>query len=179
MNYSIAETHLEEAEFERIKEERKAIDFPNMAEGYDHIFKVVDDKIIEVKEPIDDSIVSQAKKELERESLREKAIYEQDKKRKDLIDELEHGRKFWHYCEVCGKKELLTAEESFESGWDYPPHMGSWGVISMRTCGDCQMTDTLYWRLIKGEIEEFTEKDIETMRRIENEPFSLVGEGEE
>ena len=41
------------------------------------------------------------------------------------------------------------------------------------------MTDTLYWRLIKGEIEEFTEKDIETMRRIENEPFSLVGEGEE
>lgn len=28
--------------------------------------------------------------------------------------------KLIHICEVCGKKEILTPEEAFEQGWDYP-----------------------------------------------------------
>ena len=31
--------------------------------------------------------------------------------------------KLRHICEVCGKEEILTPEEAFEKGWDYPPMM--------------------------------------------------------
>lgn len=33
-------------------------------------------------------------------------------------------RKLIHICEVCGKTEILTPEEAFNDGWDYPPRMG-------------------------------------------------------
>lgn len=56
-------------------------------------------------------------------------------------------RPFWHYCEVCGKKEFITDEEAFNSGWDYPPKMVFFGVLGPRTCGDCLMKDTLFWKI--------------------------------
>ena len=34
-------------------------------------------------------------------------------------------KKLIHICEVCGKTEILTPEEAFNEGWDYPPRMGS------------------------------------------------------
>ena len=34
-----------------------------------------------------------------------------------------------HVCEVCGTEETLTEEEAFEKGWDYPPRMGTFGVV--------------------------------------------------
>lgn len=52
---------------------------------------------------------------------------------------------FVHWCEVCGKEELLTTEEAYRAGWDYPPKMGAWGVISPRTCPACPMNRTLWW----------------------------------
>ena len=30
-------------------------------------------------------------------------------------------KKLIHICEVCGKTEILTPEEAFNEGWDYPP----------------------------------------------------------
>ena len=33
-------------------------------------------------------------------------------------------RKLIHICEVCGKTEIMTPEEAFNYGWDYPPRMG-------------------------------------------------------
>lgn len=52
---------------------------------------------------------------------------------------------FEHWCEVCGKTEQLTSEEAYRKGWDFPPRMGQWGVISPRTCGTCPMNATVWW----------------------------------
>ena len=41
-------------------------------------------------------------------------------------------RPFWHYCEVCGKKEYITAEQAYMSGWDYPPHIGMFGALGVQ-----------------------------------------------
>ena len=83
--------------------------------------------------------------------------------------------KFLHVCEVCGKSEILSPQEAFDAGWDYPPRMGSFGVLSPRTCGNCAMTDTLYWKLTTGEKsgEDLTENQLETIHRIMGEPESL------
>jgi hypothetical protein len=76
--------------------------------------------------------------------------------------------KFNHICEVCGKDELLTPEESFNAGWDYPPNMGAWRIISPRTCGDCLIDGTLWWALaVEGKLqEELTEAQQATLERI-------------
>ncbi len=29
--------------------------------------------------------------------------------------------KLLYVCESCGKTEVMTPEEAFEAGWDYPP----------------------------------------------------------
>lgn len=83
--------------------------------------------------------------------------------------------RFWHVCEVCGKTELLTPEEAFEQGWDYPPRMGTFGVLSPRTCGSCAMVDTLYWKLVTGGLstQNLDERQRETLLRIQGEPESL------
>lgn len=70
-------------------------------------------------------------------------------------------------CEVCGKKEELTETEAFNAGWDYPPFVGEWGVISPRTCGNCGIHYTAWWALMED--EELTEKQLETIRRIQHE----------
>ena len=41
----------------------------------------------------------------------------------------------------------MTPQEAFDQGWDYPPRMGIYGVISPRTCGKCSITDTVWWKL--------------------------------
>ena len=33
-----------------------------------------------------------------------------------------------YICEVCGKVEILTTDEAFEKGWDYPPFIGEFGL---------------------------------------------------
>lgn len=58
-----------------------------------------------------------------------------------------------HWCEVCGATERLTAEAAFHAGWDFPPRMGAWGVISPRTCGDCPITGTLWWAIQQGDLD--------------------------
>lgn len=81
-----------------------------------------------------------------------------------------------HICEVCDKEEILTPEEAFDAGWDYPPKMGSFGVISGRYCGDCLIKDTLWWTLAidKKTIDELTPRQKETMNRILTEPESIL-----
>lgn len=56
-------------------------------------------------------------------------------------------------CEVCETTELLTPEEAYQAGWDYPPKMGEWGVISPRTCGGCGIDRTLWWALQNNELD--------------------------
>ena len=71
---------------------------------------------------------------------------------------------FEHICEVCDKIETLTAREAHDAGWDYPPFIGMWGVVSQRTCGNCSMIHSAWWALQTG--AELTEKHKQTIRRI-------------
>ena len=84
--------------------------------------------------------------------------------------------KLRHVCEVCGKEEVLTPEEAFEKGWDYPPKMGMFGVLSPRTCGDCAMVDTIWWKLMYQNVkpEDLSDKDKLTLSRILSEPASIL-----
>ena len=83
-----------------------------------------------------------------------------------------------HICENCGKEEILTSEEGFENGWDYPPIMGSFKIVSPRTCGDCNITTTLWWELThnKTPVDELSERHKQTLMRILNEPESIMPE---
>lgn len=68
-------------------------------------------------------------------------------------------------------------DEAFEAGWDYPPRMGCFGVVSPRTCADCSIDRTLYWALLTGKIknpEDLSKKQKETLNRTQNEPQSII-----
>jgi hypothetical protein len=94
--------------------------------------------------------------------------------------------KLRHICEVCGKEEILTPEEAFDAGWDYPPKMGKFGVLSPRTCDECLVMNTLWWKItctklnLNGSVElnldEFSEDEKKTLIRILNEPESILVE---
>ena len=85
--------------------------------------------------------------------------------------------KYVHICEVCGKREVLTSQEAFDRGWDYPPIMGAFGIVSPRTCGECVISDTLWFTLQSGKIRDLSELDEHqktVLERILNEPESIV-----
>ena len=123
--------------------------------------------------------VQKAKEQLAREAERIQAEDEAVRKRKELIESMK-VRPFWHYCEVCGRKEFITAKDAFDTGWDYPPQMGYFGLLSPRTCGNCTIKDTLYMKInspgrFPVVIEsELTPAELITWRRIKSEPESLL-----
>ena len=81
---------------------------------------------------------------------------------------------FLHICEVCGKTQELTAEAAFNAGWDYPPKMGAFAVVSTRICDDCPMTKTLWWRLTQNPgTYKATPEDLILVERIAGEPETL------
>ena len=91
-------------------------------------------------------------------------------------------RAFWHICEGCGKRELLTSKEAFETGWDYPgadslykdgKHFG-FRMLAPRTCGECSIMTSIFWKMMSG--EDFTNADQEVLERIKKEPMCLFGE---
>ena len=84
--------------------------------------------------------------------------------------------KLVHICESCGKTETLTPEEAFEQGWDYPPNMGVFGILSPRTCGDCGIDKTLWWRITvdKKKPTDFTEDELNFVERVLGEPVSIT-----
>ena len=85
-----------------------------------------------------------------------------------------------HICEVCGRKEILTPQEAFDQGWDYPPMMGRFGVLSPRTCPKCSMMDTVWAAItmLGKKAEDLTEEQQQVIMRVVSEPDSiLVHEG--
>lgn len=81
-----------------------------------------------------------------------------------------------HVCEVCDRTETLTPSEAFDNGWDYPPRMGAFGVVSPRTCGDCPVTGTVWAALMlegKGQ-GDLTEKQMKVIARIIGEPETIL-----
>ena len=85
-------------------------------------------------------------------------------------------RQWRHICEVCGVEEILTPSDAFDLGWDYPPRMGKFGVVSPRCCPRCPNVRTVWWALV---IDGYTEDMLtavqqETVRRIVGEPDSVA-----
>lgn len=163
--------------YERAKRELSEIfEFPNPAEGFSKIYAVSDDGITERMDEPDRARVERARQELADEARKRQEEREKKERREKLIQEMEHIR-FWHCCEVCGKKELLTADEAFDQGWDYPPRMGQFGnFLTARTCGSCGIADTLCFKLMSGEktFSDLEDREKETLERIRNEPESLL-----
>jgi len=177
------ETNIKSRDFGRslqaLKEEAQEIEFPNPAEGIDMIYEVVDGEIKLRMDPPRPEILVSARKELEAEAERIQKEDAERNRRRALLESM-NERPFWHYCEVCGKKEFLTAQQAFESGWDYPPHIGHFGLLGPRTCGGCQLIDTLFWKTnTSGKLPivcegELTPEELVTWRRIKGEPESLL-----
>lgn len=173
----------DEKDFDRLWQEMNEIEMPNIAEGYDKIYIVCDEKVEELITEIDPDLIDRAKKELAEEEALEKAKEKKKKEHKESLEQLnEQG--FWHYCEVCGKREHLTPEKAFKEGWDYPPKMCMFGVLSPRTCGNCSITDTVWWKLATDKNKELnmnnlTDKEKKTIKRILLEPYSLLEEEED
>lgn len=162
------------------------IEFPNPAEGIDRIYEVVDGELRLRMDSPKPEILDKAREELAEESERIRREDKAKSKRKELLESM-NTRPFWHYCEVCGRKEFITAQDAFDNGWDYPPQMGYFGLLGPRKCGDCLLADTLFWRVntdkkiplpivVEGAL---TPEEIVTWRRIKGEPESLLEAEEE
>lgn len=156
-------------------------EFPNPAEGFDAIYEVIDDEIILRMDEANPEIVDQARKELADEADRIEKEDEEKRKRQELLESMK-TRAFWHYCEVCGKKEYINAQEAFDTGWDYPPHIGNFRLLGPRTCGGCLLKDTLYWKVMTEKKIPIpvvvdgmlTPEERVTWQRIKGEPESLL-----
>lgn len=91
---------------------------------------------------------------------------------------------FEYECEVCHVKEVLSEAEAYNKGWDYPPFMGLWGIVSPRTCPSCMMTDTAWWYIIQhqGDVTQMPENHIATVKRVlaerESHPQKGPSEGQ-
>lgn len=162
----------------RLRANAKEIEFPNPSEGFDEIYEVINNKI---KMRMDDpkpEIVDSARKKLSEEAQQMKQEEEKAKERLDLLESM-NSRPFWHYCEVCGAKVFCTAQDAFNAGWDYPPQLGAFGFLGPRTCGECDITGTLYWKVQQQALpivveSMLTEEELKTWKRIKNEPESLL-----
>lgn len=181
---SVWETYVTERRlahsFQRLKTEAEQIEFPNLIEGFDSIYEVVDDVIkLRMDEPKPE-IVELARKEILEDAEELRKENEKIKAKADLLESM-NSRPFWHYCEVCGTKLYCTAQEAFDAGWDYSPQIGPFGLLGPRTCGKCSITDTLWWKVQQQELPIVIEKDLtaeelKPWRRIKKEPESLLEE---
>jgi len=81
-----------------------------------------------------------------------------------------------HICEVCGTDQNLTPDAAYEAGWDYPPRMGTYGVVGPRTCPNCVVNQTAWWALAveKYTVDMLTPQQQETVARICGEPDSIA-----
>lgn len=160
------------SDFKRLKNEIIEIEYPNIVEGYKNIYVVKDDVIEQYIEQPNEELISRAHQELLKEAKKDEEALEYN----NLLNKL-NLEGFYHYCEVCGKKEWLTPEQAFNDGWDYPPRMGTFGILSPRTCGKCSITDTLWWKIATNnnfDKDTLSDEDIEKLMRIKNEPYSLL-----
>lgn len=84
--------------------------------------------------------------------------------------------RFRHRCEVCDRTEVLEPDAAHRDGWDYPPKMYAFGVVSPRTCPHCSISETAWAAVaLQGKSwEELTDRQRAAVERILNEPESLL-----
>ena len=65
---------------------------------------------------------------------------------------------------------------SYDQGWDYPPMMGHFGVLSPRTCPNCNMMDTVWAAItmLGKRAEDLTDEQQQVIVRIVSEPDSIL-----
>lgn len=87
--------------------------------------------------------------------------------------------RFVHWCEACGREEVMTSTEAYAAGWDAPPTMGTFGVLSPRTCPACPLSATLWWRVVVDRFDsaDFSDADRAVLARIAGEPESMLPTG--
>ncbi len=92
------------------------------------------------------------------------------------MDDKNSNVAFWHICEVCGRSELLTVDEAYDDGWDYPPTLGTFRVVSPRTCPQCSIMDTAWAELVvrHKSPRDLTDEQLAVLFRILSEPESLM-----
>lgn len=166
--------------FESYIENAAEIEFPNVSEGFDEIYEVIDGAINLKKEPAKPEIITIARAELRKEEEKLQKDAKEKEERRQLLESM-NTRAFWHYCEVCGKKQYITAQQAFDEGWDYPPTFGPFGILFQRTCGECTMINSLYMKVMKQQIpivleKTLTSEKLKTWNRIKTEPESLLEE---
>lgn len=155
------------------------VEFPNPAEGIDRIYEVTESGVRLRMDPPCPQMVDTARREIQEEKECMRREREEKERRLRLLKSMK-TRPFWHYCEVCGKKEYITADDAFEKGWYYPPGLCTFGMLGPRTCGNCGIDKTLYWKIqmksrIPIVIEScLTPEELITWRRIKAEPESLL-----
>lgn len=71
-----------------------------------------------------------------------------------------------YQCEVCGRVDELTAAGAFREGWDYPPWIGAWGVVSPRLCPQCPTSSTAWWAILWQDAKALHERHMATINRI-------------
>lgn len=178
---NLRQRNLEE-EKDSLLKERELIEFPNRAEGFAHIFELRDGQPVEHVGLPDPDVVVRARAELAQEEQEQKAASERRRDRRELLQKLNEGTiRFLHICECCGKTEFLTPEEAFQAGWDYPPTIGTFGVIGPRTCGNCTMDNTLWWAVAEKKIplDQLSPAQEAAMVRILGEPWNLLEKGDQ
>jgi hypothetical protein len=73
-------------------------------------------------------------------------------------------------CETCTRVDETTEQQAYEAGWDYPPFIGIWGVVSPRTCPNCLIDTTAYWFILTQDRNaEMPERHKNTILRISKE----------
>ena len=97
-------------------------------------------------------------------------------KKEDIVNIERDNMVLCHICENCGKEEIISVNDAYDRGWDYPPKMGSFKVISPRKCGDCGIETTLWWEMAinRTPIEQLSPKHMQTLQRIMTEPESII-----
>nr|WP_239652109.1 hypothetical protein [Mycobacterium sp. UM_NZ2] len=84
--------------------------------------------------------------------------------------------KLIHICEVCGIEEILDSEDAYQLGWDYPPRMGAFGIVSPRTCPNCPTAETVWWAIaMEGKKpDQLTDRQRAAAERMTAEPASIT-----
>jgi hypothetical protein len=84
--------------------------------------------------------------------------------------------RFHHICEVCGRDEILTPEQAYKAGWDYPPKMGKFGIVSPRLCPKCLMVKSVWWAVAMDgyTADMLTDHQRAAIARMLAEPESLA-----
>jgi hypothetical protein len=79
-------------------------------------------------------------------------------------------------CVTARNEQTLTPDGAFDAGWDYPPRMGVFGVLSPRTCPNCTIEKTLWWAITVNHVDPaaLTEAQQTTLTRIMGEPATIT-----